>query len=59
MFHGEDAPYSVRVHGKRTVVEIVERNGRTVIVRLPDGHIVKRHIEKHGLMRGKRRVTIW
>ena len=30
-----------------TTAELLKRNAKTLIVRLPDGHIIKRHIEKH------------
>ena len=30
-----------------TTAELIKRNAKTLIVRLPDGHIIKRHIEKH------------
>ena len=51
-------PYTVRVHGRRRRVEIVGWNWRTVIVRLRDGSLIKRHIEKHGLKRGRRNYAI-
>lgn len=55
--HPPKGKYTVLIHGKRRVVEIVEFNDYTVIVRLADGHIIKRHQDKHGLRRGRRRIA--
>ena len=37
----------VKLKHYSTIAELLKRNAKTIIVRLPDGHIIKRHIEKH------------
>jgi len=39
----------VDVKGKRTRGEVVKENKNTVLVKLPDGKLIKRHRAKHNL----------
>jgi len=47
----EEKPKYVRVRLGNEIVlaEVIKENPKTYIVKLPDGHIIKRHREKHVL----------
>jgi hypothetical protein len=39
--------FDMKKHTERVEGDIVKRNAKTCWVRLPDGHVIKRHLEKH------------
>lgn len=40
---------SFRLGSKRATGELVKTNDKTVLVKMPNGKVIKRHIEKHAV----------